>query len=99
MSKLGANVEFHQALDALFGSIDQRDVGRPLDTSANTIRTMRTRSRKGEGSGGGPVGWEDVVLALAHRRLAELQDLITTLEKDRRSEWHRRVGLPETYEP
>ena len=88
-------MQFYEALDALFGNIDQRDIAKALDTSASTIRAIRTRSKQGN-TKAGLVGWEDVVLALGRRRLSELQSLVTTLESKQRAATRRRMKFLDT---
>ena len=88
-------MQFHEALDALFGDIDQRDIAKALDTSASTIRVIRTRSKQGN-TKAGPVGWEDVVLALGRRRLSELQSFVTKLKSKHRAAARRRKKFLDT---
>ena len=88
-------MQFHEALDALFGDIDQRDIAKALDTSASTIRVIRTRSKQGSANAG-PVGWEDVVLVLGRRRLSELRSLVTKLEIKQRTAARRRQKFLDT---
>lgn len=72
-------MDFKKATDELFSQIDHDDLAKALGVSVATIRQARL-GELAKAHRSPPRGWEQAVLKLAEKQLAQYQTLIRNLE-------------------